>query len=91
MAKAGFLFAGYQDYTRCFFCGGGLRNWEAGDDPWVEHARWFPQCAFVKQNKGEKFIQTVLKKQKERVSYYGPIGLFFSSITSLRFSSLRYW
>ena len=91
MAMAGFLFAGYQDYTRCFFCGGGLRNWEAGDDPWVEHARWFPQCAFVKQNKGEKFIQTVLKKQKERVSYYDPIGLFFSSITSLRFSSLRYW
>ena len=91
MAMAGFLFAGYQDYTRCFFCGGGLRNWEAGDDPWVEHARWFPQCAFVKQNKGETFIQTVLKKQKERVSYYGPIGLFFSSITSLRFSSLRYW
>jgi hypothetical protein len=34
MAMAGFLFAGYQDYTRCFFCGGGLRNWEAGDDPW---------------------------------------------------------
>jgi hypothetical protein len=46
-----------------------LTVWEAGDDPWVEHARWFPQCAFVKQNKGEKFIQTVLKKQKERVSY----------------------
>jgi hypothetical protein len=91
MALAGFMFAGYQDYTRCFLCGGGLRNWEAGDDPWVEHARWFPQCAFVKQNKGEKFIQTVLKKQKERVSCYCPIWAFFISITSLRFSSLRYW
>ncbi|XP_052097287.1 baculoviral IAP repeat-containing protein 7-like, partial [Mytilus californianus] len=62
MALAGFLFAGYNDYTRCFHCGGGLRNWEAGDDPWVEHARWFPQCGFLKQNKGEKFIQAVLKK-----------------------------
>jgi len=31
MAKAGFLFAGYQEYTRCFFCSAGLRNWEAGD------------------------------------------------------------
>ncbi|CAC5365248.1 unnamed protein product [Mytilus coruscus] len=62
MALAGFLFAGYNDYTRCFHCGGGLRNWEAGDDPWVEHARWFPQCGFLKQNKGEDFIQAVLKK-----------------------------
>ena len=69
MAMAGFLFAGYHDYARCFFCGGGLRNWEPGDDPWVEHARWFPQCAFVKQNKGETFIQKVLKRQKEKVRY----------------------
>ena len=60
MAMAGFLFAGFQDYARCFFCGGGLRNWEPGDDPWVEHARWFPQCAFVKQNKGKTFIQKIL-------------------------------
>ncbi|XP_063408038.1 baculoviral IAP repeat-containing protein 3-like isoform X2 [Mytilus trossulus] len=62
MALAGFLFAGYHDYTRCFHCGGGLRNWEAGDDPWVEHARWFPQCGFLQINKGENFIQAVLKK-----------------------------
>ncbi|VDI16851.1 Hypothetical predicted protein [Mytilus galloprovincialis] len=62
MALAGFLFAGYHDYTRCFHCGGGLRNWEAGDDPWVEHARWFPQCGFLQLNKGENFIQAVLKK-----------------------------
>ncbi|CAG2242596.1 unnamed protein product [Mytilus edulis] len=65
MALAGFLFAGYHDYTRCFFCGGGLRNWEAGDDPWVEHARWFPKCTFLKQNKGEKFIHAVQKRQAE--------------------------
>ncbi|XP_063417371.1 baculoviral IAP repeat-containing protein 3-like [Mytilus trossulus] len=62
MALAGFLFAGYHNYTRCFHCGGGLRNWDAGDDPWVEHASWFPQCGFLKQNKGENFIQAVLKK-----------------------------
>ncbi|XP_071143600.1 baculoviral IAP repeat-containing protein 7-like [Mytilus edulis] len=65
MALAGFLFAGYHDYTRCFYCGGGLRNWEAGDDPWVEHARWFPKCTFLKQNKGEKFIHAVQKRQAE--------------------------
>jgi len=26
MAKSGFLFSGYQDYARCFFCGAGSRN-----------------------------------------------------------------
>lgn len=38
MALAGFFYAGYGDYTRCFFCGGGLRNWEAGDDPCVSQS-----------------------------------------------------
>ena len=65
MSEAGFLFAGYNDYTRCFSCGGGLRNWEAGDDPWVEHARWFPKCSFLLQNKGDKFIDVVQRKHKE--------------------------
>ncbi|XP_069128958.1 E3 ubiquitin-protein ligase XIAP-like [Argopecten irradians] len=59
MADAGFVYAGYADYTRCFFCGGGLRNWEDGDDPWIEHARWFPKCAYLQQNKGIEFIQLV--------------------------------
>jgi hypothetical protein len=67
MAQAGFLYAGYQDYTRCFFCGGGLRNWEAGDDPWIEHARWFKACAYLIQNKGDKFIKAVQEKQNQLV------------------------
>ncbi|XP_056015256.1 uncharacterized protein LOC125677307 [Ostrea edulis] len=65
MSLAGFFYAGYGDYTRCFFCGGGLRNWEAGDDPWVEHARWFSKCAFVRQNRGQQFIDLVLKRAAE--------------------------
>lgn len=65
MATAGFLFAGYHDYTRCFFCGGGLRNWEAGDDPWVEHARWFPKCTYLRQNKGDAFIKAVQDKHEQ--------------------------
>lgn len=34
---------GQQDKVRCFFCYGGLQSWERGDDPWTEHARWFPR------------------------------------------------
>eukprot|EP00105_Crassostrea_gigas_P039952 XP_019924100.1 PREDICTED: baculoviral IAP repeat-containing protein 7 [Crassostrea gigas] len=65
LAVAGFLYAGYGDYTRCVFCGGGLRNWEPGDDPWTEHARWFPKCAFVRQNKGDEFVALVQIQHQE--------------------------
>lgn len=68
LALAGFFYAGYGDYTRCFFCGGGLRNWEPGDDPWTEHARWFPKCAFVRQNRGDEFVALVQIRHQELVS-----------------------
>ncbi|XP_061192111.1 baculoviral IAP repeat-containing protein 2-like [Saccostrea echinata] len=66
LALAGFLYAGYGDYTRCFFCGGGLRNWEPEDDPWIEHARWFPKCAFLRQNKGDEFVALVQIEHEEQ-------------------------
>ncbi|XP_063445445.1 baculoviral IAP repeat-containing protein 2-like [Mytilus trossulus] len=40
------------DLYRCFFCGGGLRNWEPVDQPWEEHAHWYPECPFVRQCAG---------------------------------------
>ena len=79
LGTAGFFYVGYGDYTRCFFCGGGLRNWEPGDDPWTEHARWFPKCAFVRQNKGDEFVALVQIKHQELVSIwiYVNILLFY--------------
>ncbi|KAJ8315725.1 hypothetical protein KUTeg_007875 [Tegillarca granosa] len=65
MALAGFLYIGELDYCRCFFCGGGLRHWEAGDDPWVEHARWFPKCYFLRQNKGDAFVTIIQQAEKQ--------------------------
>ncbi|CAC5393827.1 BIRC7_8 [Mytilus coruscus] len=59
MVSAGFFFTGTGDHCRCFFCGGGLRNWEPGDKPWIEHARWYQNCAFVRNCKGERFIRDV--------------------------------
>lgn len=59
LSSAGFFYVGYSDNVKCFFCDGGLCNWEADDEPWTEHARWFPDCGFLKQVKGTKFIQKV--------------------------------
>ncbi|XP_021365080.1 baculoviral IAP repeat-containing protein 2-like [Mizuhopecten yessoensis] len=57
LAEAGFFYTGETDTVRCHYCDGGLREWEPNDDPWTEHARWFPFCKFVIKVKGLQFIQ----------------------------------
>jgi len=59
LSSAGFYYVGHADNVKCFFCDGGLSNWEANDDPWTEHARWFPNCGFLKQVMGTNYIQKV--------------------------------
>ncbi|XP_006167104.1 baculoviral IAP repeat-containing protein 7 isoform X2 [Tupaia chinensis] len=59
LAAAGFFHTGRQDKVRCFFCYGGLQSWEQGDDPWIEHAKWFPRCQFLLQSKGRAFVHSV--------------------------------
>lgn len=57
MAAAGLFYIGLSDQVKCFYCDGGLKEWQQEDDPWVEHAGWFHQCEFIKLVKGEQFIQ----------------------------------
>ncbi|XP_050392201.1 baculoviral IAP repeat-containing protein 7-A isoform X2 [Patella vulgata] len=57
LAKAGFFYAGSGDGVKCFHCGGRLVTWERGEDPWQEHAKWFPKCLYLLQVKGEAFVQ----------------------------------
>ena len=59
MVEAGFFYVNLSDHVRCFHCGGGLRNWGENDQPWEEHARWYPHCRFVLLMKGQKFIDKV--------------------------------
>ncbi|XP_033742576.1 baculoviral IAP repeat-containing protein 7-like [Pecten maximus] len=59
LAKCGLFYEGNHDYVRCFHCAGGLREWEPEDDPFIEHARWFPFCTFMRQLKGDRFIMDV--------------------------------
>lgn len=59
LAEAGFFYSGKDDVVYCFFCGQGLRSWEPCDDPWVEHASWSPKCVYLKNVKGQDFIDLV--------------------------------
>ncbi|XP_044259802.1 baculoviral IAP repeat-containing protein 7-A-like [Tribolium madens] len=56
LSQAGFYYEGMGDQVRCFHCDGGLRHWDPQDDPWTEHARWFPRCSFIKLVKGQDFV-----------------------------------
>ncbi|XP_075691891.1 E3 ubiquitin-protein ligase XIAP isoform X2 [Rhinoderma darwinii] len=59
LARAGFYSTGERDSTRCFYCGGGLRDWKVKDDPWELHARWYPGCKFLVDEKGQHYINNV--------------------------------
>ena len=63
MADAGFFYCGLSDHVRCFHCGNGLHNWECEDDPWYEHARWYPECNFVLFSKRQQFIDEVRRER----------------------------
>lgn len=60
LSECGFFYSNFGDCVRCFHCGIGLRNWEADDNPWVEHARWSRKCPYLLQRKGQGFIDSVL-------------------------------
>lgn len=56
MAEAGFYWCGTMqenDAAACFLCGKVLDGWESTDNPWSEHKKHSPQCAFVKFGRPE--------------------------------------
>ena len=67
LAEAGFYYIGLSDQVKCFYCDGGLRNWQSEDEPWKEHARWFDKCVFVRLVKGDDYIKDcVLERPPEK-------------------------
>jgi len=59
MATAGLYYLGTNDRVKCWYCNGGLQNWDRYDTPWFEHAKWFPQCEFLLQQKGPQYVKSV--------------------------------
>ncbi|NXW76244.1 BIR7B protein, partial [Hirundo rustica] len=59
LARAGFFYTGQGDVVRCFYCDGGVRSWSVGDDPWREHAKWYPECEFLLHSRGREFVSSV--------------------------------
>ena len=63
-SKAGF-FISTTPLVKCFYCNGSLQNLDPIEDPIVEHARWFPKCLYVRQLKGDEYIEQVHERYKD--------------------------
>ncbi|CAF0947125.1 unnamed protein product, partial [Didymodactylos carnosus] len=67
MVKAGFFYVGTRTIVSCFYCNGSLQNWTATDNPIIEHARWFPHCAYIKQLCDDELFQKIqLSKRAQK-------------------------
>ncbi|CAF4977441.1 unnamed protein product [Rotaria sp. Silwood1] len=64
LVKAGFFYAGSKTIVTCFYCGGSLQNWGANDNPMIEHARWFPHCAYAKQLCGADLYRKIQESKR---------------------------
>lgn len=63
MAEAGFYWSGtdaQNDSATCFLCSKELDGWEPTDDPWLEHKKHAPRCAFVKLGRAERSLTVIL-------------------------------
>ena len=59
LAEAGLFYTGERDAVKCWYCNGGLLHWEYNDDPWFEHAKWYPLCEYLLQKKGSQYVRDI--------------------------------
>nr|BBA16874.1 XIAP-AG [synthetic construct] len=59
LARAGFYALGEGDKVKCFHCGGGLTDWKPSEDPWEQHAKWYPGCKYLLEQKGQEYINNI--------------------------------
>ncbi|CAF2372472.1 unnamed protein product [Rotaria sp. Silwood2] len=79
LVRAGFFYTGSKTIVTCFYCNGSLQNWGANDNPMIEHARWFPHCAYAKQLCGADLYRKI---QESKRAQQGLPSFLFNSINS---------
>ncbi|XP_076805660.1 baculoviral IAP repeat-containing protein 8-like [Clavelina lepadiformis] len=78
LAAAGFFYLKEKDRVKCFYCNGGLQNWKKDERPFYEHAKWYPNCEFLLQQKGIEYAHCI-------ASLYPNLNrpsIFYPTITS---------
>ncbi|XP_064457212.1 baculoviral IAP repeat-containing protein 2-like [Ornithodoros turicata] len=68
MARAGFFYTGRDDIVTCFHCGYEQCHWDGDDAPAVEHARWNPDCVFVRILLGDEHVRSIKQMHQALIS-----------------------
>ena len=58
LAEAGFFYTGAGDQVICFYCNGGLQNWDPRDAPFEEHAKYYPDCGFLNLTMSPQYVNS---------------------------------
>jgi len=66
LVRAGFFYTGSKTIVTCFYCNGSLQNWGINDNPTIEHARWFPHCAYIRQLCGDEQYRKIQISNQRR-------------------------
>jgi hypothetical protein len=69
LVRAGFFFTGTKTIVTCFYCNASLQNWGPNDNPMIEHARWFPNCAYAKQLCGAELYRKIQESKRAQQGY----------------------
>ncbi|CAF1098546.1 unnamed protein product [Rotaria sordida] len=64
LVRAGFFYTGTKTIVTCFYCNGSLQNWGPNDNPMIEHARWFPHCAYARQLCGDDLYRKIQESKR---------------------------
>lgn len=67
LVRAGFFFSGVANTVTCFYCNGSLHKWGPNDNPMIEHARWFPHCAYARDLCGHQ-LYSKIQMSKRRLA-----------------------
>jgi hypothetical protein len=80
LAQAGFYYENKVDFVRCFYCNGGIMDWEENDDPFLRHSQMYSSCLYMRAVKGDQYIQQAVQYPNEILMHsqneeYTPIEL----------------
>jgi hypothetical protein len=70
LVEAGFFYTGVKTIVTCFYCNGSLQNWNPRHKPIIEHARWFPHCAYAKQLCGAELYRKIQESKRAQQGFF---------------------
>jgi baculoviral IAP repeat-containing protein 2/3 len=80
LVRSGFFYTGTKTIVTCFYCNGSLQNWGSSDNPMIEHARWFPHCAYAKQLCGDELYRKIQESKRAQQGIFKHKKILFLSI-----------